>query len=207
MAHRRRAYWRLPDFNERTAATLFEDLNQQQYHVAKSSSKAKLVKASENNACSLLSYGRCELDDLRLFARRRCLIPWDGKGPSRTTLIRLLTEADDSPRFEQFNDLPAELRVRIYEYYIDSFRTQPTTLSSPPLAQTSKLLRQEVLPVFHSRCVFQLEFIPYLGSIDPVNKRQYLLSDPTELFQHHLCQGTASQLRKIHIQLDRFHRQ
>jgi hypothetical protein len=113
MAHRRRAYWRLPDFNERTAATLLEALNQQRYHVAKSSGKAKLVKASENYARGLLSYETCELDDLRLFARQRGFLPWDGRGPNRKTVIGFLTEADDNPRFERFNELPAERRLLV----------------------------------------------------------------------------------------------
>lgn len=70
----------------------------------------------------------------------------------------LLIAAHENLRFERFLDLPAELRVMVYELYIDSFETYPDTLALPPLAITSRQMRYEAAPVFYERATFQLRY-------------------------------------------------
>lgn len=54
--------------------------------------------------------------ELRKFCSQRKLDPRPAKGASKQELISLLWGADDRALFDQFTELPPELRVRVYEY-------------------------------------------------------------------------------------------
>jgi hypothetical protein len=71
----------------------------------------------------------------------------------------VLFEADGQPTFSKFDSLAAELRVMVYELYIDAFTHDPDTLSPPPLGRSNSQLRREFLPVFYSRASFDLSFV------------------------------------------------
>lgn len=64
-----------------------------------------------------LSYGNCSGPELKVFADARGIeYPQDRKRMKKE-MVRALEGADDDARFIRIMDLPAELRVRIYEYY------------------------------------------------------------------------------------------
>jgi hypothetical protein len=80
-----------------------------------------------------------------------------GAPPSRTPVLNLgrgNEQPDDEPSFARFLQLPPELTVMIYEYHIDSLGTIPSVHSQPPLTRTSRLVRQEALPLFYARSTF-----------------------------------------------------
>ncbi|KAK6416596.1 hypothetical protein LTR95_017439 [Oleoguttula sp. CCFEE 5521] len=71
--------------------------------------------------------------------------------------IRQLHAADDEATFSLLFALPKELRIQIYEYYCSYFeRDVLYAPAQPPLTRVSRQLRREVLPVFYSRCIFNL---------------------------------------------------
>jgi hypothetical protein len=119
-----------------------------------------------------IGYDDCTLTELRKFARDRGLTTPSAEKPSKSTLIQRLLEADETPTFTRFFELSAELRQTIYEYYVGDFGTfwyhylkytRSNALShpvTPPLAQVSRRLRDEALPVFYNSCRFRLYFTP-----------------------------------------------
>lgn len=60
------------------------------------------------------------LAELRTISTYRGIII--AKGSNKVHLIETLEKADDERTFHKFLDLPAELRVRIYDYHLDTFR-------------------------------------------------------------------------------------
>lgn len=74
-----------------------------------------------------------------------------------TRLVETLEKDDDEPSFHKVMDLPAELRVRIYEFYIEDFPIALYKPTQPPLATISRHIRNEFLPVFYKRHEFVLK--------------------------------------------------
>ncbi|GIZ43349.1 hypothetical protein CKM354_000658100 [Cercospora kikuchii] len=106
-----------------------------------------------------LDYGRCTVAELRTFSVQRGIVDSRVARKLRSKeLVSKLHEADDGETFNRFLDLPAELRLYIYELYFESFETQERPLPAPypiPLAHVSSLLRKEVLPVYYDVCTFE----------------------------------------------------
>ncbi|KAI5359872.1 hypothetical protein Slin15195_G117320 [Septoria linicola] len=68
------------------------------------------------------------------------------------------SSADKSPTFEKVAELPAELRVRIYGFYLSYL---PETLhrpTQPPLARLNKMMRDKVLTEFYKTIRFEIHF-------------------------------------------------
>ncbi|KAK5724697.1 hypothetical protein LTR15_004744 [Elasticomyces elasticus] len=113
--------------------------------------------------------------------------------------------ADDTPRFHRFLELPPELRTQILEYYIAPFTLgglrAPTM---PPATRICRQLRSEILPLFFAACTFDVHFIqkydrtlrwvdPYSSdlygpprpavqlAVNPLTAQFYHVSDPTML--------------------------
>lgn len=79
------------------------------------------------------------------------------KNAMRLELIRLLEDRTYEDGFHKLMDLPAELRVQIYEHYFKDVMTtiQKSTagfFAQPPVTYASKLLRKEALDVFFKCC-------------------------------------------------------
>lgn len=70
-------------------------------------------------------------------------------------LMDIIEKADDGLAFKFFLGLSSEHRARIYTLYYQDFPALDQ-LAHPPLAQVSKLLRQEALPVLYTACTFIL---------------------------------------------------
>jgi hypothetical protein len=156
MAWRAR-YWVLPDYSSYTKARLLKILDEHHYEVKKSSDKAELLFHINRAKRYMVCYLKCSTAELHQFVKDRNLIPSLPLTLSRSSLSKVLTTADNDLRFNRILDLPAELRKEIYEYYVD-FEDELAALCPPPLAQASKQLKAEVLPIFHNRCVFLLDF-------------------------------------------------
>ena len=102
-----------------------------------------------------LDYIKCALDELRQFHEKRGL----GKAAklSLRRLTKALETADDNITFTKLFDLPAELRCRIYHFYVAAFPAELSSPSQPPLARTSTALRNEVLPILFDMTRFKLD--------------------------------------------------
>ncbi|GAB7330201.1 hypothetical protein MBLNU13_g01864t1 [Cladosporium sp. NU13] len=57
--------------------------------------------------------------------------------------------------FLRLLDLPPELRVRTCEYCMENSGTVPSTHSQSALTRTSRLVRQEALPIFYHYSTFE----------------------------------------------------
>lgn len=89
----------------------------------------------------------------------------------RSNSIKSLERADEDATF-RFLDLPAELRVHIYEDHLRSLDTDVARFIAPlPLTQVSNLVRQEVIPLFYQFCTFRLDFsCPFIASIENITE-------------------------------------
>ncbi|KAK5701801.1 hypothetical protein LTR97_004619 [Elasticomyces elasticus] len=112
----------------------------------------------------LLRYDLCEADELLDFAAARHItirdyVTEDTKPATlrrnHASLVEQLWHADDNATFP-FTRLPPELRVKVYDFYIDGFSRTLKTPAQPPLARTCRLMRSEVLPMFYRRTRFTL---------------------------------------------------
>jgi hypothetical protein len=111
-------------------------------------------------------HDHCSDDELRTFVGDQGLLSRlrpDTRlySKHRATLIRTLETLDEDPILEQFLDLPAELRVRVYEWYIAAFSSTLRLPSTLQLLRTCGLCRQEVLPVFYANAEFELHIREY----------------------------------------------
>ncbi|KAK4610813.1 uncharacterized protein CLAFUR5_14057 [Fulvia fulva] len=165
-------YWKLPAFNKRTKPELQHYLTSQNHHFDKSHGKNRLVELCSLCYRGLPSYHSCTIPELEGYVRARRLPVQTGRGRKldvkKAYLVSALEDADDDLSFERFEDLPAELRLRIYGLHFASFKerivwtgkfqqptcheleSKPMSIPSlPPLTEVSRLMRQETLPVFY----------------------------------------------------------
>lgn len=106
------------------------------------------------------------MDELQQFCASR-KIPFPKVPSGKAELILVLENADDNPHFEGFSELPAELRVRIYEFHFESAYERGTFLGPPgqaPITRVSRLLRKESLPVFYDVVRFPFSTYPLSSS-------------------------------------------
>jgi hypothetical protein len=79
----------------------------------------------------------------------------------KQALIDILETADEEATFDRFLELPAELRVYIYELHFASYGDHPRAIESaapPPITQVNSQIRQETLKLFYQTCDFQFVF-------------------------------------------------
>lgn len=91
-------------------------------------------------------------------------------------------------RTRLFEDLPAELRVHIYEFHLQDLKADRIIPTQPPITKVSRLLREESLPLFYKICKFQASFV--YGSL-PCNATQKFFSRaPVEVLE---------KIRELHV--------
>lgn len=89
-----------------------------------------------------------------------------------------------------------ELRLCVYEAYIDGLPHKPDTPTPPPLAAVSRQIRNEFLPVFWERSFFELTFVQRtLREQDP----HLIPSSAIGGFLERLSPDVAARMRKIVI--------
>ncbi|KAK3697682.1 hypothetical protein LTR37_017331 [Vermiconidia calcicola] len=200
-------YWRTDTNNtlhkKTTKAALKTELGRAGSKFKKSITKAELWETKQRLDKGLISYAACSVKELRGFVEARGILTTDNKCSTRSSLTTKLIAADRSPRFNGLFALPAELRVRIYEYSMSSFPKRLRTPAEPPLARTCRQLRNEVLPIFYSTFTIELTFLRpnptsnchpdddttrFLSSISPENLaaiRSVYLNVSDILSRHH----------------------
>lgn len=115
----------------------------------------------------LPSYDKCAVAEIRKLLQQRGVVIDKAslKDTSKLDLVELLEAADEDKRFTKFQDLPAELRIHVYEYYFAHLRETNAWMDDPlttlndgiqparlqaPLVKASQLLRRESLPLWYA---------------------------------------------------------
>lgn len=96
-----------------------------------------------------MCYEKCTLEELLGFCDQRGIVryhPDQYKGDLRLAL----ENADEEFVFERLFDLPAELRVRIYEPQMQWLPPVGAEVRPPPITRVSKQLRHATLPPFYA---------------------------------------------------------
>lgn len=103
-----------------------------------------------------VEYEKCTTSELRKLVHTRKLRQVNLDLYERESLISLLEKADEPHSFPRFEDLPAELRVRIYEHHIDDLSREYglDIPPQPPITGVNRLARKEALPIFYVRYTF-----------------------------------------------------
>jgi hypothetical protein len=175
-------YWKLEDRNL-LKPELGKLLGKAGYTNASALNKAQLQKLLRRIDCELICYQICSMAELEKFVADRKIVITPGLSHKsrKRLLVDALMAADDQLEFHRFLDLPPELRNRVYELSMIHYPTKFRGPSHPPLPRTCKLLRQEVLPIFYARSIFELEFIRF----DVYGENEFepwTEDDSTELF-------------------------
>ncbi|EME44805.1 hypothetical protein DOTSEDRAFT_35165 [Dothistroma septosporum NZE10] len=143
-------YWRI--VVDENVADLKEQARRSNYHIKSSANRndthASYMRFHQATATALL----------RSCASSTSTANWGNADRlNQRHLVKALEAADDNIVFSKLVDLPAELRCRVYYFYVAAFPAKLYSPAQPPLALTCKLLRSEVLPVFYDTICFGLE--------------------------------------------------
>ncbi|KAK5138325.1 hypothetical protein LTR08_003386 [Meristemomyces frigidus] len=150
------SYWKLPlhDYHYTTVKALKERLQNEGYRIVSSFRKSILVALAQKSDRGLPCYDGCTMDELVKFATDRGVL-LSGK-PTTKAIAEALKHEDTQRTFDRFNDLSAELRVRVYSFHMAGVPQMLLSPTQPPIARTCKLVRSESLPVFYSECNFAM---------------------------------------------------
>lgn len=173
-------YWKLGFYDSSTIQEAKEFLQSNGYYTPKTTNKNAIRELVGRYQRGLLSYRKCNLEELRAFCKGRGL---NTKAKTVSGLAKALEEADDVATFPRFFALPAELRNAIYEFHVRSFGGVPAVHQQPPLVVASKQLRDEALPLFYECATFQFTFWND-SLIRPLSLyRQQARDGPEEMFK------------------------
>lgn len=159
-------YWELERYDNLQAKQMKAMLAERHYEAGSITDKERLKICLQRSDLGLLSYVKYKNNELRDLIKARGIQTDFSKGNKgqRHELIDVLEHADNNREFRNFTRLPAELRTRVYEYYMADFTEPLTAPKQPPLTLASSLTRKEALPIFYSTRTFQVDLLPPLAS-------------------------------------------
>ncbi|PPJ52245.1 hypothetical protein CBER1_10514 [Cercospora berteroae] len=180
-----KSFWKLSCNAHLTKSELWASPRDAGRPVKSSTPKEELLQKQIRGQRGLLNYDQCSVAELRAFCVARGLVSsQEAKRLRVSNLILKLNEADDGETFNHFLDLPAELRVYIYELYLRDFDTDTKPLDAPypiPLAEVCTVVRREFLPLYCGFCTFQFD-VDHASSIYRP-KRNYTRSGRASIWQ------------------------
>lgn len=188
-------YWQLDDYKDTTSYSLRNSLKKKGYWVPSAALKADIVKMQHLVDRGLLCYEKCSNAELQTFVTDRKIVGTTPRDHIALT-VEALKRADSELEFPRFRELPAELRIRVYHYYVSEFGDVLTTPAQPPLSRTCKQLRNEVLPVFYASHGVQLTF-----QCSDTQSNIFRPDDTTMLFLLNLAPENLAELRRIRIRI------
>lgn len=160
-------YWKL-EVVDGDRASIREDLKKGGYHkISKNATYDTLQEEWFRMQQGRLHYEACTTAELKRFiADRRLRSPATltvehykkQRGMGRRQNIDFLKQADDEQTFDKFLDLPNELQSHVAELSMDFENPLPTPCP-PPLTQTSRHLRELVLPIFYGTQSFHFAYL------------------------------------------------
>ncbi|KAK4496630.1 hypothetical protein PRZ48_012610 [Zasmidium cellare] len=160
-------YWRLNDYITATIPELRERARQAGYPTPKNIDNQDLIEIIHRIDRQLPNYNTCKITRLRKFAKDRGLV----RRPNlfdEEYLINALTAADVEIKPFPLLDLPPELRLHVYEWYMAGFPRELQSPIQPPLTRVCRLIRKESTPIFYQACHFRINMSPSLRG----NKRR-----------------------------------
>ncbi|KAM3420551.1 hypothetical protein BST61_g3814 [Cercospora zeina] len=200
--HKSRYPWKLVRDERLNRSGIRSEMRAAGYPVKSMGTKEELLQKYIRWQRGLLNYDRCTPAELRRFCTERGLTSSQTAAKLHVSgLVRKLYEADDGETFNRFLDLPAELRVHIYELYLEDFGAKKEPLDAPypmPLAEACSLVRREFLPVYHSLCTFEFDIDHGEGYLSP---RKTIMSARSYIWAF-IFKGPPSQvamLRKLRM--------
>ncbi|KAK3722724.1 hypothetical protein LTR37_002295 [Vermiconidia calcicola] len=199
------SYWRLGEYTDVDRRLLRSRIISAGYKdVSGNMLKAHLVVKAQRLDRGWIIYQNCTDQELATFLRERRLERPGTEDSSsvvewRNSKIRLLCRADAELEFNRFLDLPAELRKRVYELYVEAFPKVLQTPIQPPLACVSRLLRQEVLPVFYNLRTFTITLVHHNRHV----RLGWRMDADTLSFLHNLANGQVSNIRSFQLNMIR----
>ncbi|PPJ51341.1 hypothetical protein CBER1_08616 [Cercospora berteroae] len=205
VAHQHDKYWRLANYNGSTKVALRRQLEAANYHIPVSRrDRRTLAQQLQRHDRQLLSYFGCSVTELQQYVTARGLQLEQSRRSLVNKLVTALETADANPSFDHFLDLPPELRVLIYGFYMSSFDSTLQSPTQPPLTKVSRLIRQESLPIFYNTCTFGLALVVQhknlpLGVTD--SGWQLVWHPDTDLYLKSLLPESLAMTRSFHIQV------
>ncbi|GIZ49454.1 hypothetical protein CKM354_001248400 [Cercospora kikuchii] len=148
----------------------------------------------------LLIYDECREEELRKFCEERGIRLLRSSN-NRAGMIASLELADDQgTTFDRFLDLPAELRLRIYQSYKTSLGAKFGPFSvAPPITSVSKMIRQEAASIFFRERMFMCSWARQ-SFVEPQNPGQSpRLDEVTSLFFEKAPLVFLEQVRRLQV--------
>lgn len=150
-------YWKLPVYQNMLIKAIRVVLEQKRYAHPGTAKRDRYIQMLHRSERGLPSYEHLKKSALMNLIQERRLAIVGTEGDRKQDLIDKLEAADESRQFTRLMDLPAELRNRVYYYYVHGFRTMRLDApAQPPLSKISRTVRQEVLPIFYRECTFEI---------------------------------------------------
>ncbi|RMZ15345.1 hypothetical protein D0860_01663 [Hortaea werneckii] len=129
------SYWKL-NLPYLKIAEMHDILKSRNYHVAKKLTSDLLRSALRRSEQGHMSYHNCSNDELRRFIQARKIEASAlGLKLPKSELVDVLQSEDQRPKFHRFQELPPELRNRIYEYHFANFHQPICAPSQPPITK------------------------------------------------------------------------
>ncbi|GIZ47052.1 hypothetical protein CKM354_001015300 [Cercospora kikuchii] len=204
VAYRHDKYWRLASYTESTKAALRSRLEAVNYHVPLSPlHRGTLAQQLQRLDRQLLSYFSCSVTELQQYVTARGLQLEQSRRSLVNKLITALETADANPSFKYLLDLPPELRVLIYGFYMSNFDSTLQSPTQPPLTKVSTQIRQESLPIFYNTCTFGLALVAQQKLPPPgIGSGWHLVWHPdTDTYLKSLLPESLAMMRSFHIQI------
>ena len=155
-------YWKLEHYDEDHSRHWMQNrLQERDFYFKTSSVKTRLIKLLSRSERGLLSYDKCSAVELRIFCSSR-LLRLHGKERKQQLIYLLEDEVEDEDEeatFEQFLELPSELRTRIYSFHFQEFEDFKRPVP-PPITEVSRQFRHETLLLFYGTCMMTIEISP-----------------------------------------------
>jgi len=174
-------------------------LEYRKYAVKRKETRESLLECLKRSDLGLLSYTGRPNSELRDLVRSRGLetnIASGNKG-TRAELLRALNDADDSPEFGNFVQLPTEVRAIVYQRYLAEIREDLVAPEQPPLSLTNSLIRREVLPLFYRTCTFVLRLVYQ----QPVVRRYTKIPTGSQLWLYNTRATNIAEIRKLDVRV------
>ena len=196
-------YWQLGQYHNLSVKEMKAMLAERHYDTGSIADKERLRRCLQRSDLGLLSYVKYKNDELRELITIRGIKTEFIKGNKgqRYELIDALEYEDNHREFRNFTNLPAELRTRVYEYYMADFTEPLTAPKQPPLTLTSGLVRKESLPLFYSTCIFNIALIvpqKYLSGVYSRGTKLRLWTS-CRLWLHETMAENLADVQRIHV--------